>query len=365
MPPTDTRFYPRVFASVSALVLGYALLRMFEPFLVPVLWAGLLALLLNPLNDRLQAAFRGRRTPAAILLTLGVVLVVVVPTIVVVGVFVTQTSELIARLQAGAAQYQIARPSDVLHLPAIDDLIQRVGTWLPVTPQQIQESAVRGSEQLLRGSITMIGSLFAGVLGAVVALVLALVLLFFLLRDGEQMVTRAMSLVPLDPERKTRLLAHLASVVRAIVLGSLVVALVQGTLIGIAFAIVKLPSPIVFAVLAMGASLVPLIGTTLVWVPAALWLLIDGRWGASLFLVIWAVAVVSSVDNVIRPLFISSRAKITTLPVFVGLVGGISAFGPIGVFLGPVLIALALALIEFAEEARAEAAPSAPPAGRS
>jgi predicted PurR-regulated permease PerM len=117
----------------------------------------------------------------------------------------------------------------------------------------------------------------------------------------------------------------------------------------------------VFGVLSVGAALVPMVGATLVWVPIAVWLGLSGHWGAALFLAIWGVAVISSADNVVRPLFISSRAKISTLPVFIGLLGGISAFGAIGIFLGPVVIALVLALFEFAEEARSEAHPSPEP----
>ena len=195
------------------------------------------------------------------------------------------------------------------------------------------------------------GSLFASFFGMVLSIVLALFLLFFFLRDGERMVGNAMILVPLDDRRKDRLLVGLANVIQAIVLGSLVTAIAQGTLVGIGFGLAGLPSATVFGVLAMVASLIPLIGTTIIWVPGVLWLGLTGHWGAALFLVVWAVAVVSSADNVIRPLFISSRAKITTLPVFIGLLGGIGAFGAIGIFLGPVVMALALALVEFAHEA--------------
>jgi len=161
-----------------------------------------------------------------------------------------------------------------------------------------------------------------------------------------------MGLVPLDQQRKADLLAHLCSVLRAVVLGSLATAVVQGTLVGIGCAIAGLPSPIVFGVLAIMGSLIPLIGATVIWVPAGVWLIVTGHPGWGVFLLVWGVAVVSSADNVVRPLFISSRAKITTLPVFIGLFGGVTAFGPVGIFIGPVLVALALALVEFAEEER-------------
>jgi len=108
----------------------------------------------------------------------------------------------------------------------------------------------------------------------------------------------------------------------------------------------------VFGVLAGIAALVPLFGTALVWVPAAGVFAAQDRWGAAIFMVAWGIAVVSGSENVVRPLFIGGRAQITMLPVFLGLAGGIGAFGPIGLVLGPVIVALVLALLRFAEESR-------------
>ena len=351
MPPTRSSFYPRVFASVTAVVLGIAVLRIMQPFLGPLLWATLLAFMVFPLNERLRAAFRGRASLAALLLTLASILMFVVPAIFLGVMFGRQASELIGQLQTSAAQHQIQRPSDVLQLPQVDRLVQWVESSLPISSEQIRDSLLSAGQQIIQSIISLGGSLFASVFGLIVAIILALFLLFFFLRDGERMVTRAMVVVPLDDRRKAHLLTHLASVIRATVLGSLVTALVQGTLVGIGFALAGLPWPIVFAVLSMGAAMIPFIGTAVVWIPAAAWLLWTGHWGAALFFVIWGAAVVSSADNVVRPLFISSRARIATLPVFIGLIGGISAFGAIGIFLGPVVIALVLALFKFAEDA--------------
>lgn len=351
MPVATSPFYPRVFASVTAVVLGYALLRIVQPFVAPLLWASLLAFLLFPVNRRLRAALRGRNAQAALLLVIASVLVIVIPATVLGIIFGKQASDLVARLQTSAVEHQIQSPSDVLALPQVDRVMRWIESSLPVTADELRESLLSGSRQVVQSALSLGGSLFASVIGAIVAIILSLFLLFFFLRDGELMVNRAMGLVPLDDRRKDLLLDHLASVIQGIVLGSLATAIAQGTLVGIGFKLAGLPSPIVFGVLATGASLIPLIGTTTVWVPGALYLLLTGHWGAALFLAIWAVAVVSSSDNVIRPLFISSRAKITTLPVFIGLLGGIAAFGPIGVFLGPVVVALVLALFGFAEDA--------------
>jgi predicted PurR-regulated permease PerM len=205
---------------------------------------------------------------------------------------------------------------------------------------------------LLQVAVAMSGVFVVEALGTLVSLLIMLFLLFFFLRDGETMLDTALHLVPLDAERQGHLLLHLSAVTRAVVFGSLITAVVQGTLVGVAFAIIGLPSPVVFGVLAMLAALVPLFGTALIWVPAAGVLAVQRRWGATIFMLAWGVIVVSGSDNVVRPLFISGRAQISALPVFLGLAGGLSAFGPIGIVLGPVIVALVLALVRFAEESR-------------
>jgi predicted PurR-regulated permease PerM len=142
-----------------------------------------------------------------------------------------------------------------------------------------------------------------------------------------------------------------------VVLGMLLTAVAQGTLMGVGFALVGLPSPVVFGVLTAVASLVPLVGLALVWVPAVVVLFAQGRPGAAIFLLLWSVLFVGLVDNFLRPIFVSGRANISTLPIFLGLLGGLSAFGAIGMVGGPVLVALVIALFRFAEEARPQEVP--------
>jgi predicted PurR-regulated permease PerM len=150
---------------------------------------------------------------------------------------------------------------------------------------------------------------------------------------------------------RARLFDHLASVTRAMVYGTGVTALIQGALVAIGFAIVGLPSPIVFGVLAALAALVPLVGTPVVWVPAVIVLALQGRWYAALFMLAWG-GFVTTIDNVLRPWLVSGRAEIGALTVFIGVLGGVSAFGPIGVFLGPLVLALVIALVRFTLEMR-------------
>jgi predicted PurR-regulated permease PerM len=364
MPSPDRDFYSRVFGLATLSLLGVALFWMLRPFLAPLFWAGLLAMLVFPANLALRRGLRGRNGMAALLLTAAVVLIVVLPAVIGVSLVVTQATDLVVRLQTMAKAYHVAAPGDVLALPAVNDAIHWVSERVPVTAEQAQDWLVQGGQRALEFLLAITGSLFTGVLGAFANIVLGLFLFFFFLRDGERMIARTIGLIPLEDPRKAQLVGHLYDVTTAVVLSSLVTAFVQGTLVGVGFTIAGLAAPAVFGALAMIASLLPLVGAAVVWVPAALILAARHDWGWAIFLTAWCVGLVHSSDNVIRPLFISSRAKISTLPVFVGLIGGVSAFGATGMFLGPVLVALGLALVDFWEEVRAggEApAPQAPP----
>jgi predicted PurR-regulated permease PerM len=210
---------------------------------------------------------------------------------------------------------------------------------------------VSGAQHVLQGAAGFGGSFFLGALDSLFSFAIMLFLLFFFLQDGDAMMDRARGLIPMDESRKDRLFHQLSEVTRAIVIGTSLTALLQGCLIGVGFAIASLPSPVVFGVLAALLSMLPIGGSALVWIPAVLWLFLDGRWGFAIFLLAWGL-MLAGIDNVLRPVLISGRAKISPLAVFVGVLGGIPAFGAIGIIAGPVVLSLVLALVEFAEETR-------------
>lgn len=348
----DDRFYPRVFALVTAALLGGALFAIVRPFLEAILWSMLLAFLLSPAQRAVTGLLGGRAPLAAILLTVLTAVVLIAPGPLLAVAFARQARELFARGQKLVAESGIAGAGDLLEIPLVSRVIRWAETMAPVSADQIHDWLASGAQALLQGLVAVSGAFVVGALNALVGLGITLFLLFFFLRDGDRMVTTAVGLIPMAADRRSHLVDHIAAVIRAVVFGSLLTALVQGLLVGVGFAVVGLPSPVVFGAVAAVAALIPLIGTALVWVPAAGVLFLQGRWIAGLLLLGWSVAVVSSADNVVRPLFISGRAQISTLPVFLGLLGGVSAFGPIGLVVGPVVVALTLALLRFAEEAR-------------
>jgi predicted PurR-regulated permease PerM len=348
--PAASNFYPRIFALVVAAVLGYALVLIFVPFLAPMTWAAFLAFLLYPANLRLRRRFKGRSGAAGVLTFLAPI-VILLPLSALSIDFVAQISTLLQKLQRTATQLDIKSLSDLQQFP----WIARVNTWLEanagISAAQIQSWLISGTREILQRAASVGEWFFLGALGSLLGFAIMLFLLFFFLRDGDVMLARGRLLIPLDEARKERLFRQLGGVTRAIVIGTSVTAALQGVLIGIGFTIARLPSPVVFGVLAALLSMLPVGGAAFVWGPAAMWLFFDGRWGFGIFMVAWGF-LLGGIDNVLRPMLISGRAKISALAVFIGVLGGIPAFGSIGLIAGPVVLSLALALIEFAEEGR-------------
>jgi predicted PurR-regulated permease PerM len=346
--PTTSNFYPRIFTLVVAAVLGYALLLIFAPFALSMAWAAFLAFLLYPLNLRLRRRFAGKGIAAGVLTILAPI-VILLPLSALSIDFVAQISVLLQKLQKSAAELDIKSFSDLQQFP----WIARINAWLEahagISAEQVQSWLVSGTREVLRRAASLGGGFFLGALGSLLGFAIMLFLLFFFLRDGDLMLARARRLIPLDEDRKERLFRQLGGVTRAIVVGTSVTALLQGVLIGIGFTIASLPSPVVFGVLAALLSMLPVGGAAFVWGPAMIWLFFGGRWGFGIFMLVWGV-LLGGLDNILRPMLISGRARISALAVFIGVLGGIPAFGAIGVIAGPVVISLALALIEFAEE---------------
>ncbi len=356
----DSAFASRVFGLVFVGLVAYALVLILGPFLGPALWALLIAFVLFPVNRWLRGRLKGRRGLAALALTVGVILGIVIPATVVSIAFVRQGSELLVRLSSMADEYKIARLSDIVHVPIVDRVLHFLQDKFPVSAEDLQRWMVEGLSNAVQFLLAGGRRAFVGALGAMVSLGLTLFLVYFCFRDGDDLSARSIRLIPADEKLKARLVARISSVTRAVVAGTLVTALAQGAGVGVGFWICGLPSPVVFAVISAVFALLPVGGTAFVWVPGAALLGAQGRWGFAVFLAVWGALIVGSADNFLRPLLISGRAQISTLPVFFGVIGGLAAFGMIGMFLGPVLVALAIQLFRFAEEYRFGAGPERP-----
>jgi predicted PurR-regulated permease PerM len=358
--PRD-RFYARTFTLCTALALGVALFKIVEPFVGPLLWAIFLAFLLNPLHVRLTRRLRGRAHWSAFILTMATLIVFIGPLTGLSAAFATQVGDLLQYVRKMLEGQTTTNVLELAKVPWIQAALQRAEDLFGINSAQIRGWATQGAQEVLQGAASFGGKVFLGAMGTVMGFVLMIFMLFFFIRDGEEMLTVMRELIPMQSSYKARLFDHLAAVTRAMVLGTGLTALIQGALVGIAFLIVGLPSPLVFGVIAALVSLLPFGGTALVWIPAAIALALQGHWKSTLFMVIWGSLLVSLVDNVVRPMLVSRGAHVGTLTVFIGVLGGLAAFGAIGLFLGPVVLALIIALIRFMLEIRrAEVASTSP-----
>ncbi len=233
---------------------------------------------------------------------------------------------------------------DLASYPVIGPLVRLLQQNLPISAVQVQDWATQTAHAALQTAAALSGDFAMEVAGTVVQFVLMLFLLFFGLLDGRNIVRHVARLIPVEAERSDLLINNLVSVMRAVVYGTTMTALLQGVLIGIGFAIIGLPSPVVFGALAAAASFIPAIGSATVLVPAILYLMVIGRWGAVIFLLVWC-GLLALGEQFLRPLLTSRHAKVSALAVFVGAIGGVSAFGFIGFVVGPVLISLVVEIV--------------------
>jgi predicted PurR-regulated permease PerM len=266
----------------------------------------------------------------------------------------------LARFQAEASERKLPALQLVLEFGPVQSLLSTLGSYTSLSKEQIVAQATEAAQSVLQQLASLGGTVVLGAFAVVTQFGLTLFLLFFFLRDGQGMLARGVRLVPMAPARKDELMRELGGVTRAVVLGTLATSVVQGTLLGIGFAIAGIPSPLVFGAVGALAALIPIVGTALVWVPAVVTLVANGNGGWSVFLTVWCVVLVSGSDNVVRPLVISGRSNASTLLVFIGLLGGVSTFGFAGIFMGPLVLTLVAALLKFADEGLSPPVPDLP-----
>ena len=347
-------FYRRSFLVATAAILAYLLLAILEPLKGALGWAVVLAFLLHPLHERLSRRLKGRNMLSAGIITGLTPFLVLAPLSMLGVVFAGQVANLIGYLRGQSFAYpQLAAKLE--SYPLLGSLLRWSSANFPVSAAQIQGWITGSMQSVLKSAATAGGSLALGLFGTVVGFFMMLFLLFFLLRDGRTILEHLTRLIPLEAARRERLLDYLARVTRAVVFGSAATALIQGIFVGAGFALAGLPSPVVFGVLATIAALLPA-GAIVVLVPAVLYLAVGGHWAGAVFLAFWSGLLVV-VENVARPLLTAHRAHVSTLAVFVGAVGGVSAFGVLGLIIGPVLLSFVVALVRFTTEVRGAAIP--------
>ncbi|HEY6000027.1 MAG TPA: AI-2E family transporter [bacterium] len=336
--------------------------KLFRPFFSAIAIAAILDIIFYPFFDRLRRSFGGRGGPAAALTVVVVVLVVIVP-VVIVGFLVTkQAVDLYQSLTARAADASLL--DGLLRIrdwDAAEAWLSAHAPWLDVKALNLKGIAISFLGKVSDYGVRMGTSVASNVVTSVGTFAVVLFSLFFFLLDGGRFARWASGLVPLHDDHLQQLQRTFVGIVKSAVVGSGVVALVQGVLGGSAFWLVGLPGTLWGAVMAF-MSLVPVVGCAIVWLPAALILFAQGHTGAALFLLLWGFIVISSVDNVVRILVVKGPVEMHPLLIFFSVLGGIQFAGMLGVVFGPLIVAVVQALLEIFRCEFME--PPAPPAGQ-
>ncbi|TWI63569.1 putative PurR-regulated permease PerM [Pseudoduganella lurida] len=336
----EKRFQPYTrLAAIVFLVIGC--LWVLRPFLPAVLFACAITISSWPLYLRLVARLRGRGTLAATVMTVSLVLVILLPLALVTWNVADNAGNVYRALRAALDAGTIAPPAWLRTIPVIGDSAYHYFEGLIGSREQLVDTAKRFMEParhfLLGGGI---------VLGSGVAQVsLAAFVSFFLYRDGQTLL-RALS-VGMDKimgEHALEVADTVARTVRGVMYGLLGTALAQAAVAAVGFLIAGVPAVALLAVATFLFSLIP-VGPPLVWGGAALWLFYQGSTGWAIFMAVWGVFLISGVDNVVKPLLISRGSSLPFLLVLLGVLGGVIAFGFVGLFIGPTLLAVALGLL--------------------
>lgn len=326
-----------------ALYLCYVLIA---PFLKPILSSAVLAILFYSLHSRILHRIRNRNV-SAFLSTSLVILFIASATLFLGRALATGLRDIYQSLSSsGDGSERLS----VYLIRLFERALELASNYLPVSTSDLRTATVSQAEKGVAALLNMT----AGALGSVTALLanalIAFFILFFFLRDGRTMLRRAAVLLPLTRDQARRLFSRVKDTLNAIVYGTLTMAALQGALTGVAFWILGVTSPVLWAIVTTLCALLPIIGTAIVLLPAISMLVFSGHWIKGLILLAWAMIIVHPVDNLLRPYLIGGRTKLSTLYVFFALLGGLKAFGALGVFIGPIVLAMTLALFGFLRE---------------
>jgi predicted PurR-regulated permease PerM len=322
------------------LLLIYLVYRVFEPFLVPLGWAAVFAVIFYSLNKRLEQ--RWGRTLSAAVSTAGVTLILIVPALLMMTLFVREGIDATRDMQASMAAGEFGG-------------FNRAWGW--IAAHVAAQTAVNLPE-LVRQGASRLGEYLASELGAVLRnvvlflfeLVVMLFALFYFLRDGAAIMRRIRLFLPFEEAMRERMLAEARDLIFASVTTSLVIAAVQGVLCGGAFAIVGVSSALFWGVVMAFLSLLPVVGAWPVWIPAAIWLFSTGHMVRALILIGICGGLGSTIDNILRPVLLGGRSSLNGLLVFISVLGGIAVFGVLGVVLGPIVVATAVGVLDVYSE---------------
>jgi predicted PurR-regulated permease PerM len=314
-----------------------------QPFINVLLWATVLTVVFYPLHRRIRLGVRQPESAAAFSTLLVIVLILIPVTFVTVAI-VRELRDVADMLQTNVQQ------SGGPTIPGLGMVLDRLDGYVDIDAAAAQKFLAERMQvwgaALAGNTLVVVG----GALGAVVQMGLVIFTMFYLFRDGERIRAAVYGAIPLERTQMRDIANRTKEVIAATIYGVLVIAAIQGTLGTFIFWALGLPSPLLWGVVMFVFCMIPMAGAFLVWIPAAIYLAFTGAYLQAGILVGWGILVIGGIDNVLSPRLVGQRARLHELLIFFGVLGGLRIFGILGVVLGPVVVAVTLAMIEMVRQ---------------
>lgn len=336
---------------VVLVVLLYQIAVVFRPFLMPVLWAVILAHITFPLHRQLSARLGNRKGLSAAILTVAVIALVVVPLVIFIVQLIEEASIAYVTAKAWIDSGGLkSAPGQLSQWPIIGGYVQPILGRLVVSQGDLEASLLHNIKALSGFFVEQLTGLATNLFLLIMNFLVMILTLFFFFKDGDRLYRNLYEVVPLDEVHKQKIFTRLDVTLRAVVKGVIITAMVQGLLAGAAYGVLGVPFPVVL--MAMTALLAPLPfgGTALIWLPVAGYLYWTGPLWKAIAMLAWGAGVITMVDNVLRPMLIGKDAQLPVLFLFFSIIGGLAAYGMIGLFLGPILLAILMTAIQIYRE---------------
>ena len=333
----------------------YQLLLILSLFSDVIIWAGSLTLVFLPVNKFLQTHLPNRENTTAAISTLGVLLLILVPILILSLVVVQQSAQLYPTVNEWISVFQTSETASPVSI--LPGFLQ--GYWMQISEfvKQAAASFNFDLEGFMLSNVDAVSLMIANfgtamarnILLGLLNLLLILILMFFCFRDGERFLQWLFKMVPMSTVQVKSVTLRIFQTVNAVIRGALFTAAVQGVLAMIGYLIAGVPLALFFGVITGFAAMIPVVGAALIWGPIAVFVFMESP-GFGIFVGLWGFFVISLVDNLIKPIFIGSKARMPILLIFCGIIGGINIYGITGVIIGPILIAVLLAFISIYRE---------------
>lgn len=332
---TDTARFQRIFLLFLVLGISLLFLLMIRRFLMPVFLAAVFTGLTRPVYGKVVHRLRGRENTSAVVMLLLVLLVIVIPLLTFAGVVANQAVSITESVRP-VIERQVTGPRPLSFLTERIPLLERLEPYQAQITSKIGELASRAGGFLLNS----IAAATVGTVNFIFALFVMLYAMFFFLRDGPAILERILYLMPLSPAAEDQMVSRFVSVTRATLKGTLIIGVVQGALAGGAFWVAGVRGAAFWGTVMAVLSIIPGVGTALVWIPAVIYLAASGHLLAGSLLAAWCVAVVGTADNFLRPRLVGRDTEMSDLMILLSTLGGLVMFGAAGILVGPIVAAL-------------------------